>query len=197
MKALIFDADGMIVHGDRFSSRLAREYGIPLEITAPFFKNVFPACLIGKADLRKELSKYIGQWGWNKSIDDLFRVWFDEAHNRIDMGLIPIIEESRGKGVKCYLATNNEKYRTENLVRDRGLGEWFDGVFSSADIGSKKPEQAFFEGIFRRIPENKEDVIFWDDDLENIEGAKAYGLTAEIYTDIDSFKKRIEEETRR
>lgn len=194
MKAIIFDADGMIVHGDRFSSRLADEFGISLEKTKSFFIEVFPACLIGKADLKQELSRYLNQWGWNKNIEELLRVWFDESHNRIDTRFTPIIEEVRSRGYKCYLATNNEKYRTENLVKERGLGKWFDGILSSAYIGAKKPESAFFDGVFDRIPEKREDVIFWDDDTENIEGAKNYGISTELFTDFDSFKRKIESE---
>jgi putative hydrolase of the HAD superfamily len=95
------------------------------------------------------------------------------------------------KGHRCYLATNNEKHRTEYLIRDRGLGQWFDGVFSSADIGAKKPEGDYFDAILRKIPEHKEDIIFWDDDAKNVEGAERCGLKAETYTDFDSFVQKM------
>ncbi len=64
IKAIIFDADGMIVHGDRFSGRLAGEFNIPLDTTKLFFKDAFPDCLIGKADLKEELEKYMKQWNY-------------------------------------------------------------------------------------------------------------------------------------
>ena len=47
--------DGMIVHGTRFSHRLAKKYNISTETTAPFFEGVFQDCVIGKADLKEEL----------------------------------------------------------------------------------------------------------------------------------------------
>jgi putative hydrolase of the HAD superfamily len=189
VKAIIFDADGMIVHGDRFSDRLTTERGISTTTTGPFFKESFSKCLIGQADLKIELAKYIDQWGWKDGVDALLEFWFDEKHNMIDDRFSPIIAGLRARGIKCYIATNNEKYRTENLIGQRGLGKWFDAVFSSADIGSKKPEHSFFDAIMRTIPEtHKEEVVFWDDDLENVAGAKTYGMMTAVYTDFENFK---------
>ncbi len=59
MKTLIFDADGMIVHGERFSGRLAHDYGISTDTTSHFFRNEFQLCLVGKADLKQELQKHL------------------------------------------------------------------------------------------------------------------------------------------
>ncbi len=93
--------------------------------------------------------------------------------------------------MKSYLATNNEKYRTDNLVEHRALGTSFDAVFSSAYIGLKKPDAAFFQHIFEKTGVNKSELIFWDDDPENRDGAAAFGMPIEIYTDFDQFKSTI------
>jgi len=190
-KALIFDADGMIVHGERFSKRLARDFGISTDITTPFFVNEFQLCLVGKADLKQELAKHLKKWGWEKSIDDLLDVWFDESHTQIEAQFLPLIQNLRAKGVAVYLATNNEKYRTANLVEGRGLGKLVDGVFSSAHLGSKKPEADFFQRMIDEIGIDKRQIVFWDDDMENIDGAVAFGLPAELYTDFAKFQEKV------
>lgn len=192
IKAIIFDADGMIVHGERFSNRLAKEFGISTEVTGKFFKTKFQDCLIGKADLKDELKNYITEWKWKGSLDDMLGFWFLKEVNIIDERFIELITDLRNKGIKCYLATNNEKYRTDNLVDDRGLGAWFDGVFSSAYIGSKKPESEFFTKILSKIDiPNKAEVLFTDDDPENIEGAESFGLPVLHYTDFEDFKRKV------
>ena len=43
----------------RFSQRFSDEFDVPFEKIIPFFKNEFQLCLIGKADLKKELKKYL------------------------------------------------------------------------------------------------------------------------------------------
>jgi len=190
-KAIIFDADGMIVHGERFSSRLARDYGISTDTTDHFFRNEFQLCLVGTADLKEELQKYLDQWGWKDDLDALVDYWFADTYNEIDVRFEPVIQSLREQGIKTYLATNNEKYRTDNLVRHRGLGKWFDTIFSSAYIGHKKPDGAFFQNILDQTGIAKEDMVFWDDDTENTEGAAAFGLPVEVYTDFDQFRSHV------
>lgn len=58
-KAVIFDSDGMLSHGPRFSEHYAREHGILIEEMTPFFTGPFKKCLVGQADLKEELAK-----GW-------------------------------------------------------------------------------------------------------------------------------------
>ena len=191
-KALILDADGMIVHGERFSNRLAREYGISTEVTGPVFRNEFQLCVVGKLDLKKELRKYLKQWGWKDGVDAFLDCWFSEKHTAIDKRFKTTIQALRAKGVKIYLATNNEKYRTDNLVEKRGLSNWFDGVFSSAYVSSKKPDAAFFQYILEKTGMKKEAVVFWDDDVENTEGAAAFGFRTELYQNFEQFKEKAE-----
>jgi len=190
IKAILFDADGMIVTGERFSNRLAREYGITLEKTDDFFKKEWSDCILGKTDLKTVLAPYLSEWGWQGTLDELLDFWFDEKYNVVDTRFREIIKKLQSKGFKCYLATNNEKYRTDSLVKNKEMGSWFDGVFSSAYMGVKKPDPTFFQKILDGIDLKKEEVIFWDDDPENIEGAEHFGLATELYTDFDSFKEK-------
>lgn len=53
IKAVIFDADGVLIKAERFSLHLERDYGITKERTLPFFTGIFKDCLIGKADLKE------------------------------------------------------------------------------------------------------------------------------------------------
>lgn len=192
MKTLVLDADGMIVHGERFSARLARDYGISTDTTGHFFRNEFQLCLVGKADLKQELQKHLEVWGWDKGVDALLDYWFADTYNLVDERFAPIIQQLRQRGVKAYLATNNEKYRTDNLLEHRGLGKWFDDVFSSAYVGLKKPDAAFFQHIIEKTGADKNDLTFWDDDPENTDGAAAFGMPIEIYKDFDQFKQIVE-----
>ena len=65
IKALLFDADGVLVNGEMFSNHLLRDHGLDSEVTAPFFKGPFTDCVIGKADLKAVIAPYLQQWGWN------------------------------------------------------------------------------------------------------------------------------------
>jgi putative hydrolase of the HAD superfamily len=57
----------------------------------------------------------------------------------------------------------------------RALGH-FRKVFVSSSLGARKPERRAFEMIGREIGVPLEDILFFDDTVENVEGARAAGL---------------------
>jgi putative hydrolase of the HAD superfamily len=191
IKAIIYDIDGMVLTGKRFSEVLDERYDISIETTSDFFRNKFQECLIGKADLREELPKYFKNWGWNDSLDSFIKLWF-ETDVAIDNKIVESINSLRSKGVKCYLCTNNEKYRTTYLAQTFGFDELFDKVYPSFIAGSKKPELEFFDYVFKAMnSKTKAEVIFWDDDEKNVNGAKEFGFHSELYTSFDDFLNKL------
>lgn len=189
-KAIIFDTDGMVVITDMFSVKYCEEYKVPYENIFPFFKNEFQPCLIGKADLKEQIKPYLEKWGWKKSAEDFLEYWFKAEHN-IDQRVVEVIEKLKKSGVKCYLATNQEKYRTEYLRNQMGFDKIFDRIFSSAEIGYKKPQPEFFDKIIAEIGLNRGDVQFWDDTEKNVQGAKDFGLDARHYKGFEEFETEV------
>lgn len=193
IKAIIFDADGVTVQGLQFSNQLEKEYGIPKEKTTKFFETDFPKCLIGNGDLKIELAKHVDEWGWKGSIDELLMYWFKTEH-KLNEPLIEYITSLKGRGLKVFLATNNEKYRTEYMLNKMGFKDLFDKVYSSAHLGEKKPELEFFRKVLYDIPATEaNEVVFWDDSSNNVEAAKEFGFKAEFYKDFEHCKETTEQ----
>src|ERR1700753_989596 len=116
---VLFDVDGVLANGKPFSFYLERDYGITTDMASAFFRHKFVPCLIGEADLKVEISDYLQQWGWTKSVDELLDYWFTCEHI-IDQLLIDYVEQLRQQGTPCYLATQQEKYRTASLLDKMG-----------------------------------------------------------------------------
>lgn len=191
IKVLIFDADGVLINGEMFSKKLAKEYGISLEQTAPFFKGVFNDCLIGNADLKESISPYLKEWGWKTGVDNFLDYWFSFEHS-IDQELIAYIQDLRKNGIKCFVATNQEKNRAEYMLNKMGFVNNFDKLYASAHLGHKKPNLDFYAKLVSELGDiKKEEILFWDDTPENITGAREFGINAELYTSFEDFKKRI------
>lgn len=147
IKAVIFDADEMIIKREEyFSVRLGQEYGIPAEKILPFFKGEFQKCIIGQGDLKEEISPYLVSWRYQGTVDELLDYWF-KSEQDIDTRVVKEIKKLRVAGIKCYLATKQEKYRTEYLKNNLGFKDLFDGIYSSCEMGCKKPDRDFFEYI--------------------------------------------------
>ena len=192
-KAVIFDGDGMVVTGESFRLRRARDHGIPDEVSNPFFLNEFQKCLIGQLDLKEELERVLPAWGWTKGTDAFLDAWFDPEKAPLDERFLPVIRALKEKGIPSYFATNNEKYRSQNLLDQRGMRTWFEDVFPSAVVGSKKPETAFYDHIADVLDTDKSDVLYFDDDGGHVEAALMYGFNAHLYTDFDAFEKILAE----
>lgn len=192
IKAILFDVDGIIINREMyFSERYSRDFNVPLEKILPFYKNEFQKCLVGQADLKEELTKYLDDWEWNKPIEELLDYWF-EHESTINKEVLSAVSDLRARGIKCYLATNNEKYRVDYLRQNLGLGQHFDGIFASCDLGAKKPSEAFWQSISEKIGFDNTEVEVLDDEPENVESANQYGFRSEIFSDIRSFLRKIQ-----
>lgn len=191
---LLFDVDGVLAVGDGWATEMARNYGITDEMLQQFFHDQdrpFYKCMIGQADLREEIAPYLTQWGWQHSVDDFLTYWF-EQENVVDQRVLQVIAELRRRGHKCYLATNQEHYRTAYILDEMGFAPLFDGMYSSASLGIAKPEPGFFTAILADIDVSEPaTVLFFDDRPDNVAAAREAGLQAEVYTGYEAFLEKV------
>lgn len=193
IKVILFDVDGVLVNGEMFSLELERKYGITYESTQPFFKGVFQECLIGAKDLKREIEPYLKQWGWPKSVQTFLDEWFAHEHNTNEE-LIAYIQALRVRGIRCMVATNQEKYRADYILHNMGFKDKFDQVYASAHLGSRKPEQHFFQKLVNDLGSiAKEELLFWDDSPGHIAAAKAFGIRAELYSTFEAFQEKMKQ----
>ncbi len=178
MKAILLDADGVVLNkGEFFSEKFAREYNVPLEEVLEFFKGPFGDCQAGTKDLKEEVAPFLEKWGWQGSVDDFLNYWFQDV--QIDPGIYELVEKYHEKGIKCYLASNNESYRAR-AIQDK-LGGLLDGYFFSADLKMKKDNPEFFKHILGQLDLPANEVNFVDNDEKNVEAAKETGIGSFLY----------------
>lgn len=193
IKVIIFDVDGVLIpHKRRFSATLAEKHNISIEKTLPFFNGPFQECLVGNKDLKETIAPYLDEWGWTEGVDALLDYWFS-LESETDKALIDYIEELRTQGIKCFVATNNEKHRFQYMLDKMGFSKSFDKTYASAHLGHKKPNQDFFLKIFQDLGNiQKTEILFVDDDKNNIKSAKDLGIHTEFYTTLQNLKQKIQ-----
>jgi len=190
IKAIIFDADGMIVHEERFSSRYSKEFNVPIEDLSSFFEKDFLDCELGKKDLKEALLFYLSKWKWRGSVDELLKFWFEGSHT--DKEVIKIIEKVKKSGIICVLSTKQERYRVEYMKNELGLGELFDFVVSSHEVGYFKNNPEFYRRILELLPGIKtNEIIFFDDREKNIKAAESLGIKSILFKNLEDFKNTI------
>lgn len=193
IKAILFDADGVLLNGEKFSRVLAKEKGLSEEITHEFFKGPFKDTIIGKKDLRTILPPFLAKWNWRGGVDAFLQYWFESEH-KIDEALVAYVQELRSKNIQCYVATNQEKNRIEYMLKNMGFAGAFDGVFASSHIGHKKPTLKFYETVVASLNLKKDQILFWDDTEKNVDAAKHFGIHAHVYTTLEHFMEVMQGE---
>lgn len=187
IKALCFDVDGVIVNPQmQFSQLLRLNYEITPEMTKPFFDGIFNECLVGKADLLDVLPPFLRKWKWKGSVEEFIDLWLRTDHV-IDTKMFNAIIELRLKGFICCLATSQEQHCADYLKKEMGFKPLFDHMFFSCEIGTQKPDPAFYQHIEKQLQMDSKSILFWDDSLQNVRGARERGWNAEVYTDYGQF----------
>ncbi len=195
IKIILFDVDQVLVNasGKYFSLHLQEDFGISTEITRDFFLTEHQDCIIGKKDLKEVLPKYMKKWGWKGTIDELLSYWFKSEHI-VNDDLVKEIDAYKEKDLKIYLATNQDTHRMKYILNEMGLGKFIDGAFVSSQIGYKKPQPEYFSTVLSKLNLYKpNEILFWDDNLENVEAARVFEINAEQYTNFPMYKNIMKE----
>jgi len=97
------------------------------------------------------------------------------ATTKINIGLLRDLE---GR-VPLYLFSNtNLAHQEEWSTRFADALAPFDRIFTSCEIGARKPEPAAFEHVAREIGLPLGAILFFDDTESNVLGARAAGMPA-------------------
>ena len=194
IKCILFDADGVVINSERFSLQYQKKHNVTNDEMLPFFKGDFQKCIVGKADLIELVKPWLPKWKWGGTVEEFLQFWFNVSHN-VDEQMVEIIKKLRKKGVKCYIATNQEKYRTQYMRENMRFEDLFDHVFSSAEIGYKKPDREFYEFILNKMKNKHKiyhpEIMFFDDSQKNVDEAKKLDIEAHFYKSFEEFESIV------
>lgn len=84
---------------------------------------------------------------------------------------------------RLYIASNGNQQVQRGRLRRAGIGPYFSDLFISQELGADKPDAAYFEACFARIPafRREETVIVGDSLSSDIAGGKNAGIRTVWY----------------
>ena len=174
----------MLIEPWGFANALEREYGIVPATTQAFFRGPFADCIVGRTALEDIIAPYLEVWGWPHSVGDLIRFWL-ESENQPRSDLLKAIAELRSSGAVCALASNQEANRARYIEQEMFPG-CFDRFYFSCDLGSAKPDAAYFDAISSDLDVRAANIHFWDDTEGHVDGATRCGWNAYHFTGTES-----------
>lgn len=70
--------------------------------------------------------------------------------------------------------------------------QYFDQIYTSHGIGHRKPGVDSFQFVISKIGKPAAEILFFDDLKENVDGARAAGMQAEVFVDAATARNTIE-----
>ena len=109
-------------------------------------------------------------------VDNRFRSYLAEG-NQLFEGIVEMLEKL-SLTHKLYIASNGIGVTQHTRLKNNNLNKYFEKIFISEEIGSKKPDKKFFDIIFKEIGvKNKDEVLMIGDTLtSDILGANNAGI---------------------
>jgi glucose-1-phosphatase len=121
---------------------------------------------------------------------------FEAGWNAIAMGEVPgirtmLLEARRRYPLYAFSNTNftHLKYIAQHYNEVLGV---FEKLFTSCELGKRKPTEEAFALVVEEIGVDAKEILFFDDLLENVEGARGAGLQAVHVKTVEDTKRVLE-----
>ena len=86
-----------------------------------------------------------------------------------------------GAAYRLGLVANSDG-TAEKRLHEFGLGRFFDCVIDSEIVGIRKPEAGIYQLAAARLGCQPQECVFVDDRAENVQGARAIGMSAVLFS---------------
>lgn len=195
-RAVIFDFGGVLCFHpteDRFR-RIADLLGIQV----PRLLEIFWANRIeydaGRVDSRTYWTRVTGAAGRamaGKSIGDALLARLGrleiELWNNYDTRVFEWAAHLRSQGIRTAILSNLPRTLGEALLATPGLLAPFDHLTLSYELKMVKPEPGIYRDAARGLGVEPSQALFLDDKPDNVQGARAIGMQAELYSTWEEF----------
>jgi putative hydrolase of the HAD superfamily len=183
VEAILIDADGVIQYApedwaDAFARCLAcGDPGLEQKFTADIYA-AETACLSCVDGFDEALHDVLATWDRVEQKAFVLKAMLSiRQHNEV----LEILGGVRARGIRCYIASNQQALRADFMSTELGYASMFDGELYSCKLGAAKPSERYFELALKAVGARAGATLFIDDRPENVAGARRAGLQSFVY----------------
>jgi putative hydrolase of the HAD superfamily len=191
IRAVIFDFGGVLCFHptDEQIARAAAACGLSAtEFLNAFWSNRIPHDA-GQVDPKSYWNSVAATAGIR--MDDALLARMMQADidfwSRYDRRVISWATALRAEGLRIGILSNLPRPLGNHLRADSEFIGHFDQVTFSCELGVIKPQAAIYEDAIRGLGVPPEQALFLDDRQDNVDGARAVGMNAELYASWETF----------
>ena len=105
-------------------------------------------------------------------------------------GAIALLRSLRRK-IRLACLSNNNSVHWSGLCTEFGVDREFDAAYLSHEIGIMKPDRRVYEHVLAAEGVAPQDVVFIDDNAENVASARAIGISAYQCVGLDAVRRQL------
>lgn len=123
----------------------------------------------------------------------IHRLWLADFRSwlTIDPGTLDVLLDLKAGGTRLALLSNAGR-DFGSYFRHGTLGDLFEQVFVSGELGTIKPDAAIFEHVLEALGVSPEQTVFIDNKEENVRGAEAVGIAGHVFTTSADLRAYLE-----
>lgn len=183
VRAVLWDADGVLQQGvPSWPGVYGELLGDQVDAFGAAVWGRLEDALAGRFDMAEHVNEVIGDLHLTDRRDAILDVW-----GMIDplVQSREVVRSVRGNGTSCYLATNQDTLRASHMRSLMEYDDLLDGSYYSCELGVAKPAAEFFFAVAEDLGMRQSELLFVDDQPENVAGARAVGLRSERWHHTD------------
>ena len=192
MKFFVFDLGG-VLSVPMVSKKLYEQikWKVSYEEFLDKFNNSEESIKVHKGEIStKEFFEYLKRYmDDNITLEEFKNKYVN--NNKFFNDTIEIIKKLKNLGYKVYLLSNLKEIDYEKFIKHFDVSI-FDELFLSFKLGMLKPNDDIYQYVINKLNTNPENIYFFDDNKENVEGAIKNGINAYQVTG-ETVKKVVEE----
>lgn len=142
------------------------------------------ACLTTNIADAETFLRHVGTQ-FDIAIDDEHHYWFQELLERERQGVtfypetLSVLTSLKKRGAHLGVISNLWPFPAQHIFERHGLGEYFDDLIFSFEVGSRKPDSGIFDEACRRFGVSAADCLMIGDGLgSDIQGAVQVNMPA-------------------
>lgn len=176
-RALLFDLDGTLAETDSLHLPTWVDALEPhgIEVDEEFYRQRISGRSNGEVvkDLLPDLSAEEG-----RDMTDAKEASFRERATELEPlpGLVDFLEEVKRRGLATALVTNAPHENVEAVLLALELGDFFDAVVLSDDVGAVKPDPAPYEAAIEKLGVPPDEALAFEDSTSGIASSVGAGI---------------------
>ena len=191
MKFFVFDLGG-VLSVPMVSKKLYEQikWKVSYEEFLDKFNNSEESIKVHKGEIStKEFFEYLKRYmDDNITLEEFKNKYVN--NNKFFNDTIEIIKKLKNLGYKVYLLSNLKEIDYEKFIKHFDVSI-FDELFLSFKLGMLKPNDDIYQYVINKLNTKSENVYFFDDNKENVDGAIRNGINAYQVTG-ETVKKVVE-----